>query len=204
MARTFSDTALLLKAIAFAAEKHRHQRRKDPAASPYINHPIALADLLLHEAGVHDVTTLCAAVLHDTLEDTQTTLHELQDQFGSRIARVVQEVTDNKQLPKGKRKELQIKRAHMLSSRARLVKLADKICNLRDLAEATPRRWSRRRKAEYFDWARTVIRAIGPVDSRLNRLFDEVYRKRPHLGRWTRHSKPSLREPAWLAARTVL
>src|SRR5262245_32617334 len=93
-----ADTGLVLKVVTFAAEKHRNQRRKDPDASPYINHPIALANVLLHEAGVTDVVVLCAALLHDTLEDTQTTPEELARHFGTEIQGIVMEVTDNKKL----------------------------------------------------------------------------------------------------------
>src|SRR5437762_8259474 len=92
------DLALLLKALAFAAHKHRDQRRKDAQASPYINHPIALADVLVNEAGVTDVEVLCAALLHDTIEDTETTPEELEREFGGEIAEIVIELTDNKML----------------------------------------------------------------------------------------------------------
>src|SRR5713101_8757667 len=129
------DLTLLLKALAFAAHKHRDQRRKDAQASPYINHPIALADVLVNEGGVTDVEVLCAALLHDTVEDTATTHEELANAFGSRIARIVAEVTDDKTLPKAERKRLQIEHAPSISREAKLVKLADKLCNLRDVAE---------------------------------------------------------------------
>src|SRR5207248_6449319 len=119
------ELALLLKALAFAAHKHRDQRRKDAEASPYINHPIALADVLVNEGGVTDVDVLCAALLHDTVEDTATTQQELTDAFGSRIARIVAEVTDDKDLPKQERKRLQIEHAPHISREAKLVKLAD-------------------------------------------------------------------------------
>src|SRR5438270_6199999 len=106
-----AELALLLKALAFAAHKHRDQRRKDAEASPYINHPIALADVLVNEGGVTGTETLCAALLHDTVEDTATTHEELVDAFGSRIARIVAEVTDDQDLPKEERKRLQIEHA---------------------------------------------------------------------------------------------
>ena len=127
-----SELTLVLKALEFAAHKHRDQRRKDPAASPYINHPIALANVLVNEGGVTDVEVLAAALLHDTVEDTATTPEELEEQFGARIARIVAEVTDDKALPKAERKRLQVVHAAELSREAKLVKLADKICNLRD------------------------------------------------------------------------
>ena len=113
-----SELALLLKALAFAAHKHRDQRRKDPAASPYINHPIALADVLVNEGGVTDVEVLCAALLHDTVEDTDTTPQEIEGAFGARVARIVAEVTDDQALSKSERKRLQVERAAGLSTEA--------------------------------------------------------------------------------------
>ena len=120
-----------IKAVSFAAEKHKNQRRKDAQASPYINHPIALADVLVNEGGVANLDALCAAILHDTLEDTNTTAKELSDLFGEKIASIVLEVTDNKLLEKSERKLKQIEHAPHISHEAKLVKLADKICNLR-------------------------------------------------------------------------
>jgi guanosine-3',5'-bis(diphosphate) 3'-pyrophosphohydrolase len=66
-----SDTNVIIKAANFAAFKHRNQRRKDADASPYINHPLALADVLANEAGISDPVTICAALLHDTIGDTK-------------------------------------------------------------------------------------------------------------------------------------
>lgn len=130
----------ILAAIAFAADKHRNQRRKDAAASPYINHPIALANVLVNEAGIDDERVLIAAILHDTVEDTETTAQELVRHFGQEIADIVLEVTDDKSLLKAERKQQQIDHAPTISRRAKLVKLADKICNLRDLANSPPGR----------------------------------------------------------------
>jgi guanosine-3',5'-bis(diphosphate) 3'-pyrophosphohydrolase len=99
-----NELGQLLDAISFGAEKHRNQRRKDHQASPYINHPIALATLLANEGDVNDVDVLQAAVLHDTIEDTNTTYEELQTRFGGRVADIVAEVTDDKNLAKEVRK----------------------------------------------------------------------------------------------------
>ena len=190
-----SRHALLLQAIAFAAEKHRHQRRKDPEASPYINHPIDLANVLVQEARVRDTTVLIAAILHDTLEDTDTAPDELAAAFGGEVRDIVIEVTDNKRLKKRKRKELQVKHGPHLTHKARLVKLADKICNLRDVAVNPPARWPLKRQIEYFDWAKSVIDGMRGTHARLEALFDEVYAQRPHARRWLRHAKPAVRGP---------
>jgi guanosine-3',5'-bis(diphosphate) 3'-pyrophosphohydrolase len=172
-------TGDILSALQFAAFKHRDQRRKDHAASPYINHPIALANVLWHEGGVHDATVICAALLHDTIEDTQTTAEEVQKAFGARIARIVLEVTDDKLLPKAERKRRQIEHAPHLSRGAKLVKLADKICNLRDVAASPPPTWSLRRRRQYFDWARKVVAGLRGTNKRLEKAFDEALENRP-------------------------
>ena len=170
---------LLVKAIAFAAHKHRDQRRKDADASPYINHPIGLADVLSNEGGIVDERVLVAAVLHDTIEDTETTEQELVREFGQEITAIVLEVTDDKSLPKVERKRLQVEHAATVSRRAKLVKLADKICNLRDIVSRPPADWSVKRKQEYFDWAKSVVEGLRGVHPELERVFDEVDRDRP-------------------------
>jgi guanosine-3',5'-bis(diphosphate) 3'-pyrophosphohydrolase len=173
------ELALLLRALAFAAHKHRDQRRKDPDASPYINHPIALADVLVNEGGVTDFDVLCAALLHDTVEDTATTHHELVDAFGERIAQIVAEVTDDQKLAKAERKRLQIEHAPQLSREAKLVKLADKLCNLRDVAQRPPSGWELQRRREYFDWAKQVVDGLRGTHRELEAAFDAAYEKRP-------------------------
>lgn len=172
----------LIEAVEFAAEKHRDQRRKDVAASPYINHPIALANVLANEGGVTNLTALCAAVLHDTVEDTDTTEQELIQRFGSDIASVVMEVTDDKSLDKARRKELQVEHAPHLSYAARLVKLADKISNLRDILASPPADWPVERKEAYFDWAAKVVAGLRGTHPGLEAVFEGVYARRTELG----------------------
>ena len=170
---------LIFEALQFAAHKHRDQRRKDPDASPYINHPIALANILWVSGGIDDPNVICAALLHDTVEDTETTEAELVERFGPKIASIVMEVTDDKSLEKAERKRLQVEHAPTLSREAKLVKLADKISNVRDVASAPPAGWPLERRREYFDWAKRVVDGLGRVDERLEALFDEAYSKRP-------------------------
>jgi guanosine-3',5'-bis(diphosphate) 3'-pyrophosphohydrolase len=173
------DLALLFRALAFAAHKHRDQRRKDAEASPYINHPIALAEVLAGEGGVAQVEVLAAALLHDTIEDTATTADELRAEFGARIAAMVEEVTDDQSLPKADRKRLQIEHAGALSAGAKLVKLADKICNLRDVAERPPAKWDLQRRQEYFEWAKRVIDGLRGTHPKLEAAFDAAYLRKP-------------------------
>ncbi|RQW84203.1 MAG: bifunctional (p)ppGpp synthetase/guanosine-3',5'-bis(diphosphate) 3'-pyrophosphohydrolase [Methylococcus sp.] len=170
-----------IRAVAFAAEKHRHQRRKDALASPYINHPIELADFLVSEGGVTDLDVLMAAVLHDTVEDTETTRAELATHFGERIAGIVMEVTDDKTLHKDTRKRLQVEHAPRLSREAKLVKLADKICNLRDILASPPSGWPVQRKLAYFDWAKAVVDGLRGINEPLEILFDATYRRKTEL-----------------------
>ncbi|HET6598331.1 MAG TPA: HD domain-containing protein [Burkholderiaceae bacterium] len=172
-------TAELIDATAFAADKHVNQRRKDAQSSPYINHPVALARVLAVEAGIDERLPLLAALLHDTVEDTDTTESELVQRFGIDVAAVVMEVTDDKTLPKPRRKQLQVEHAPHMSRAAQMVKLADKTCNLRDVAGNPPADWPLERRQEYFDWAKSVIDGLRGVHPRLEAIFDAAYRLRP-------------------------
>ncbi len=170
-----------IKAVAFASEKHRNQRRKDADASPYINHPIALANVLANEGGVVDSTILCAAVLHDTIEDTKTTPDELRQLFGDKVTSIVLEVTDDKSLAKDVRKEEQVRHAPHISAEAKLVKLADKICNLRDILASPPSDWSAERKRAYFEWAARVVAGHRGVHPGLEAVFDGLLARQSEL-----------------------
>jgi guanosine-3',5'-bis(diphosphate) 3'-pyrophosphohydrolase len=167
----------LLRAVEFAADKHRNQRRKNSEAVPYINHPIEVARLLAEVGGVEAVEILMAAVLHDTLEDTATTRQELEAAFGPVVRRMVEEVTDDKSLPKAERKRLQIAHASGLSSGAALIKLADKIANVRDIGRSPPVDWSIDRIREYLDWAEEVVRNCPKGSGALEARFAEVVRE---------------------------
>jgi guanosine-3',5'-bis(diphosphate) 3'-pyrophosphohydrolase len=169
--------ALLLRAIEFSAEKHRTQRRKDVDASPYINHPISVAAVLASVGGVRGIHVLSAAVLHDTIEDTQTSAEELDAIFGQEIRLLVQEVTDDKTLGKDERKRLQIEHAPHLSPSAKLIKLGDKIANIKDVTDSPPSDWSRQRRREYLDWAEQVVAGCRGVNHALEERFDELLRR---------------------------
>ena len=174
-----SETNLLLKALSFAAYKHRYQPRKGVKPIPYINHPIAVADLLVRTGNVGDPESIAAALLHDTVEDTGTTLAELEAEFGPVISQLVAELSDDKSLPKEERKRRQVEHAASLSDRARSIKLCDKISNLRDVVGDPPKGWSLERKQQYFDWAKQVVDKIRGTNVELEKAFDEAFAKRP-------------------------
>ena len=169
-----SDTARLLQALHFSAEQHRHQRRKDKHASPYINHPIEVATVLATVGGVNDLTTLIAAILHDTIEDTATTGEELEQKFGHEVRMLVEEMTDDKRLAKPERKRRQIEHARVASHRAKLIKLGDKICNVRDVTHAPPDGWSAERRREYLDWTAEVVAGCRGASAALERHYDRM------------------------------
>ena len=169
-----SDMTVLLRALQFAAEKHKHQRRKDVEGSPYINHPIAVAELLSRVGGVQDAEVLAAALLHDTVEDTDATFEEIEREFGAEVRAMVAEVTDDKTLPKETRKQLQIEHAAHASVGAKLVKLGDKICNVMDVIDNPPAGWARHRRAEYLDWAERVVDQCRGTNAALEAEFDRV------------------------------
>lgn len=165
----------VIAATRFAARKHRQQRRKGAEQDPYINHPIELLNILANHAGITDPVVLLAALLHDTVEDTDTTFEELTTQFGAEVAHVVKELTDDKTLPKATRKQLQVEHAPHMSERAKLVKLADKTSNLRDIANSPPPDWSVERRVEYCDWSRRVVEQLRGTHPVLEALFDRAY-----------------------------
>ena len=173
------DYTLILKAAEFAAAAHRDQRRKDPDASPYINHPINVARLVTEVGKVDDAEIIAAALLHDTIEDTKTTADTLRAAFGEDILELVLEVTDDKSLDKPVRKQLQIDNATNLSERAALIRLADKIANVIDITNRPPKSWDIARRREYFDWTEKVVNNCPKV----NDLLELTYRAALEEGR---------------------
>jgi guanosine-3',5'-bis(diphosphate) 3'-pyrophosphohydrolase len=169
-----ADTTALLKALQFSACKHRKQRRKDVDCSPYINHPIAVANLLAEVGEVTDVVTLLAAILHDTIEDTDTTPEELEQHFGEYVRDIVAELTDDKRLDKEVRKQLQIEHAPRLSARAKAIKLADMICNMRDVTDCPPVGWSLERRKNYLDWTEKVVHGCRGTNDSLECYYDQL------------------------------
>jgi GTP diphosphokinase / guanosine-3',5'-bis(diphosphate) 3'-diphosphatase len=176
-----NTSSLILRAAAFAADRHRDQRRKGADESPYINHPFAVASALCDEGGVSDGELLAAALLHDTIEDTATTQEELRKVFGTRIAAIVAELTDDKSLSKAERKRIQLDNASLVSKDAQQLKIADKLCNLREILSSPPADWPLFRKYQYFDWAKAVVDQVRESNPRLAEKFDVAYAQRSRL-----------------------
>jgi GTP diphosphokinase / guanosine-3',5'-bis(diphosphate) 3'-diphosphatase len=176
-----NTSSLILRAASFAADRHRDQRRKGADESPYINHPFAVASALCDEGGVTDGELLAAALLHDTIEDTATTQEELRRAFGTRIAGIVAELTDDKSLSKAERKRLQLDNASHVSRDAQQLKIADKLCNLREILSSPPADWPLFRKYQYFDWAKAVVDQVRASNPGLAEKFDAAYAQRSRL-----------------------
>ena len=169
-----SDSTLLLKAANFAAHRHRRQKRKGAAGDPYINHPIAVAELIAGVGRVTDVLVLAAALLHDTVEDTDAKREDIEREFGAEIAGIVAELTDDKSLPSEERKRLQVVNAPNASRRAKIVKIADKSVNVADIARDAPPDWPAKRRREYVEWALLVVAGCRGVNAALEKHFDGV------------------------------
>jgi len=169
-----NDLPKLLQAISFAAQKHSAQKRKGADAQPYINHPLEVLNLLASVGKIEDYNVLIAAVLHDTIEDTETTEKEITELFGADVCEMVLEVTDDKSLPKAQRKQLQIEHAPRLSNGAKYIKLADKISNIRDVSENPPDGWSNERRREYIQWGENVIAGLRGANGNLENYFDQL------------------------------
>jgi guanosine-3',5'-bis(diphosphate) 3'-pyrophosphohydrolase len=179
-----SDSALLLRALEFAAERHRKQFRKGLDRTPFINHPIQVASLLANDADETDPVLLAAAILHDVIEDTVESVSErdelcklIAEIFGEEVLSITLEVTDDKTLDKKDRKRLQIENASNKSVRAKKLKIADKIMNLRDITDNPPADWPLERISAYLDWAENVVAGLRGVNKKLEDMFDESLRR---------------------------
>jgi len=164
---------LVIEALAFAAERHEGHTRKGGAGSPYINHPVDVATRLV-SAGVNDPAVLAAAFLHDVVEDTDTTLAEIEQRFGVRVRDLVDALSDDKSLPRRERMRLQELHAPELEPGAKLIKIADKASNAEDVGLDPPRGWSVDRRLEYLDWGERVVAGCRGVNEALERSYDEV------------------------------
>ena len=167
----------IFAAAKFAAEKHAAQKRKGEAAEPYVNHLIEVAQLIASSSEQLDANLVMAGLLHDTIEDTGTTAAELEQVFGSDVSSLVVELTDDKSLSKEVRKELQVEHAPHKSPRAQVIKLADKISNLRSLLTSPPANWSVERKRDYFAWAQRVVNALSSPNPILKAEFERTFAK---------------------------
>jgi guanosine-3',5'-bis(diphosphate) 3'-pyrophosphohydrolase len=165
----------VLAAAQFAATKHSRQKRKGIDGEPYINHLIEVAGLIAGSTNVPDTDLIIAGLLHDTVEDVGVTLAELEQEFGHDVASLVAEVTDDKSLPKETRKALQVQNAPKKSVRAQVIKLADKISNLRSLLASPPPDWSFERRHQYFQWAKQVVDALSAPNPKLKAEFERTY-----------------------------
>jgi len=165
----------ILYAANFAAKKHAQQRRKGIEAIPYINHPLEVALLIADVAGVNDNDIIIAALLHDTIEDTETTAQEIETLFGTAVLNYVLEVSDDKSLSKVKRKQLQVERAASLSKGAKYIKLADKISNVRSVTYTPPQEWPIAQQHEYVEWAYQVYLELKGINMPLETLFEQEY-----------------------------
>ena len=157
-------SALIEKAAAYARFHHEGQVRKGEAREIYITHVEEVAGLVSDFGG--DEVAVAAAWLHDIVEDCTPTIEDIESEFGSGVASVVAEVTDDKSLEKAERKSLQIATAPRKYLAACLIKWADNSSNLRAIAKSPPP-WSVSRKREYIAWAQRVTGALQhkPADA---------------------------------------
>ena len=153
---------------------HQNQRRKGRSKRPYIGHCIEVASILASVGKVEDVNVIVAGLLHDVVEDTDTTSEQIRDKYGALVADLVAEVTDDKSLGKKERKELQVEHAPVLSPEAKLIKIADKMSNVREIASDPPKKWGVTRRRKYFEWAERVVNAMGSVDPEMRLVFDKT------------------------------
>jgi len=168
-----TDLHLVTKAAHYAASAHRHHRRKDTEATPYINHLTEVAHLLA-SAGCA-ATVISAGYLHDAIEDVDVTYEMVLAEFGAEIADLVRSVTDDKHMAKVERKQKQVEHAAHAGPGTAALKLADKISNLRSLAASPPHGWDRARLREYVEWSQLVVSRLPEPNEYLRQRYEDVY-----------------------------
>ncbi len=173
-AHKMQEWIAILKAADAAARWHVHQRRKGAAQEPYVNHLLEVAALVAEATQGRDPEIVIAALLHDAIEDQEVPRAMIAERWGESVARLVEEMTDDKSLPKDQRKREQIEGASAKSHAAKLIKLADKISNLRAICASPPPDWSVKRRLDYVEWARKVVGGLRGTDPFLEHLFDEA------------------------------
>jgi len=172
--RMVKEWIAVLRAADAAAKWHVHQRRKGAAEEPYINHLLEVATLVAEATHGQDPELVIAALLHDAIEDQEVPRTIIASAFGEAVAGLVEEVTDDKTMEKQKRKQLQVERSHKKSSRAKILKLADKTSNLRAIAASPPPAWTVKRRLEYVEWARAVAQGLTGVSEWLESEFEQA------------------------------
>jgi (p)ppGpp synthase/HD superfamily hydrolase len=164
----------VLKAADAVARWHVHQRRKGAAEEPYINHLLEVASLVAEATEGKDPDLIIAALLHDAIEDQEVPSRMIADIWGKEVAKVVEELTDDKAAPKADRKRKQVEGASKKSHRAKLIKLADKTSNLRAITASPPPEWTVKRRTEYVEWARDVVSGLRGTNAFLEAEFDKA------------------------------
>jgi GTP diphosphokinase / guanosine-3',5'-bis(diphosphate) 3'-diphosphatase len=171
------DFTTFITALEFSADKHRYERRKDKKKSAYIIHPIQAAELLWNVGGIRDISLLTAALLHDVLEDTPTKDEEIESRFGAKVLAIVKEVSDDKSLPKSEKKVVQLAKVSKISPEAQTLKVADKICNVRDIRLNPPTglKMPHPEKITYVNWAKQVVDRVRGINPKLETTFDAEF-----------------------------
>ena len=185
----------VLRAADAAARWHVNLRRKGTAQEPYVTHLLEVAMLVAEATGGADPNLIVAALLHDTIEDQGVTRQEIAAQFNDDVADLVVEVTDNKKLPKAERKRLQIEHAPKLTPRAKILKFADKISNLRSLATSPPADWPMQRRIDYVVWTMEVVQGLRGASDLLEQEFDRAAADAERIIPW-RQKADSTNRPA--------
>ena len=171
-----TDLKIIMMAAKYASIQHKNQRRKDSEKTPYINHPIDVAEFLTSN-DVNDRETIVGGILHDVIEDTDGTYDEIKNLFGENVAKIVEECSDDKKLNKIMRKRLQIEHAASISDKAKLVKLADKYSNISGLLETPPASWSKDEITGYVYWGFAVCKQLSGINSKIDEQILNLFKK---------------------------
>lgn len=168
---------VICRTVAFAAEKHKGQKRKNKEKTHYISHPLGVTYNLMHYGDVRDVALITASLLHDMLNQQGCSYSELEKEFGKQVADYVKEVTDDKSPSRAALRRAQLIKAPNISQGAAQIKLADYLYNVGDLLHSPPETWNQGRIDRYYQWIQTLLDRLPPANEKLKGAVQQAIDK---------------------------
>lgn len=175
MAARQAEVTGTIEAAQFCSDKHRDQRRPYRTREPFVNHFLRVAGIL-KDHGVQDVSVLQASLLFGVVTESYTSLRELREKFGSKVAGIVEELTEDGKVPVYLRPQKMLARTKGLSREARIVLLAHKLDTILDLLEATPPDWEVHQVESCCKWTEQVVISVSGTHAGLEKNLTDLFR----------------------------
>jgi len=158
------------EAVLFTVRKHATQTRRD--GSPYVAHPLRVAESLRSIGGIEDMNVILAGLMHDLIEDTECEWATIAKRFGEPVADLVAILSGDMRLPKVQRREEVVDRIRAAPTEAKAVRLADRLDNLADM-----KGFSESRRKEYIRDSWKILEACAGANPGLEKALEATIRR---------------------------